>query len=447
MAEIMRQLVRLGALLIAFSLTACLSDVEKTEWRDAALYVYGPYQYAQNIDRLRAENAAQGVGVNEVAHSTTLSDHTSRRVTTPNADTLYSSAVLNLSAGPVELILPDAPGRYVSVMVMDIFTDIIDLVGSWDDARGRRFWIVGPDWAGTPPDGVSVIRSPGIDAWLLGRIFVAGPSDLEDARTVQSGLQVRSVEPGVPSQPWSITIATPPNAENAVTVVNTLLGRAPDHPHTQRAATFANKGILPGAPDSWSELSRKDRLIWSKSFERVETALKTALSQQTLQGGWRQPPAHLAQFGEDDAVRSAVSLIGFGAMRAEDATYFSAETDAIGAPLSGAQDYTLTFDPDAVPVDAFWSISAYQIEPDGRRFFYDNPLGRHSINGDTPGLMRDAAGDLTLYLSSDAPDQTGNWLPLPDDGPVAIIFRTYRPQAAVLEGVWSPPDIMPVEPE
>ena len=48
-------------------------------------------------------------------------------------------------------------------------------------------------------------------------------------------------------------------------------------------------------------------MIWTKSFERVEAALNSALNQQTLQSGWRQPPSHLAQFGEDDATRAAVS--------------------------------------------------------------------------------------------------------------------------------------------
>ena len=430
----------------ALGFSACMSETEKSEWRDAALYIYGPYQYAQNLDRIRAENAAADVSVNEVAHIRDLSDHTSRRVTTPNADTLYSSAVLNLSAGPVELVLPDAPDRYVSVMVMDIFTDIIDLVGSWEAGEYQSYWIVGPDWTGTIPDGVGLIRAPGPDAWLLGRIFVAGPSDLDAARAVQSNLIVRPVSPDAPSQPWPITTETPPRAENALASVNALLGRAPDHPHTRRAAAFAEKGIIPGKADSWSELSRMERMIWTKSFERVEAGLKSALMAQTLQGGWRQPPAHLAQFGDDDATRAAVSLIGFGAMRAEDATYFTAVTDAAGNPLDGAHDYTLTFDPEAVPVEAFWSISAYSIEADGRRFFVDNPINRHSINGDTPGLSRDDTGNLTIHLSADSPDQTENWLPLPD-GPVAILFRTYRPQDDILEGRWSPPNIERVETE
>ncbi|MEL6686541.1 MAG: DUF1214 domain-containing protein, partial [Pseudomonadota bacterium] len=140
--------------------------------------------------------------------------------------------------------------------------------------------------------------------------------------------------------------------------------------------------------------------------------------------------------------RAAVGLIGFGAMRPRDASYYTAVTDGSGQPLDGAQNYTLTFDPDAVPVDAFWSITAYAVEEDGRRFFTENPLNRHSINSDTPGLERDERGMLTLQLKSDAPQSTANWLPLPE-GPVAIIFRAYRPQPAIMDGTWFPPDIQP----
>ena len=126
---------RLILILMAASLSACISEADRAERRDAALYIYGPYQYAQNIERIRRENAALGIGVNEPAHIRTLSDHTSRRVTAPNADTLYTSTVLDLSGGPVELILPDARDRYVSVMVMDVFTDVVDLVG--DDVANQ----------------------------------------------------------------------------------------------------------------------------------------------------------------------------------------------------------------------------------------------------------------------------------------------------------------------
>ena len=53
-------------------------------------------------------------GANRIGHRRTLSDHSSRNVTTPNNDTLYSSAWLDLSAGPVEITVPKISRRYWS---------------------------------------------------------------------------------------------------------------------------------------------------------------------------------------------------------------------------------------------------------------------------------------------------------------------------------------------
>ena len=47
-----------------------------------------------------------GAPVNTFAHGRDLVDHTARDITTPNNDTLYSSAHIDLSQGPVTLRLP-----------------------------------------------------------------------------------------------------------------------------------------------------------------------------------------------------------------------------------------------------------------------------------------------------------------------------------------------------
>jgi hypothetical protein len=45
--------------------------------------------------------------LNTLAHSRNLADYKSRMVTTPNNDTLYSSANLDLRTGPVRIDVPD----------------------------------------------------------------------------------------------------------------------------------------------------------------------------------------------------------------------------------------------------------------------------------------------------------------------------------------------------
>src|SRR5256885_191355 len=65
----------------------------------------------------------QRVPVNAFGHRRQLVDHTARTVTTPNNDTLYSSTVLDLSAGPVRLDVPDFGDRYFSIAFLDSYTN------------------------------------------------------------------------------------------------------------------------------------------------------------------------------------------------------------------------------------------------------------------------------------------------------------------------------------
>ena len=65
----------------------------------------------------------QRVPVNSFGHRRQLVDHTARNVTTPNNDTLYSSTVIDLSAGPVRLDVPDFGSRYFSIAFLDAYTN------------------------------------------------------------------------------------------------------------------------------------------------------------------------------------------------------------------------------------------------------------------------------------------------------------------------------------
>lgn len=68
----------------------------------------------------------------------TLADSRTRDVTTPNADTLYSSAWLDLSLEPLFLTVPPVGDLYYSYAFIDLFSPTTS--SSSAIARGATAW-------------------------------------------------------------------------------------------------------------------------------------------------------------------------------------------------------------------------------------------------------------------------------------------------------------------
>jgi hypothetical protein len=78
---------------------------------------------ADNFIRAESDSAFAGIaalgGFGKFYHSRGLTKLDQQVVPRPNRDTLYSTAVFDLDAGPVTLTLPDASGRFMSLIVID----------------------------------------------------------------------------------------------------------------------------------------------------------------------------------------------------------------------------------------------------------------------------------------------------------------------------------------
>jgi hypothetical protein len=120
--------------------------------------------------------------------------------------------------------------------------------------------------------------------------------------------------------------------------------------------------------------------------------------------------------------------------------YLSPLADQNGDPLDPGRRYRFRIPKEGLPVDAFWSLSAYQLSPDGRLFFADNPINRYAIGDRTRGLVRNPDGSLDIYIQHAPPtdpELAANWLPLPD-GPVRLTLRLYQPRPDVITGAYRP---------
>ncbi|HQR91465.1 MAG TPA: DUF1254 domain-containing protein, partial [Caulobacter sp.] len=108
-----RELLALaGALGLAPSLASAQDADPAATARDAWLYALPLIEMAAARARILS---APGAAVNVLRHDRELADHTKRAVTTPNNDTLYSTAFVDLTQGPVILTIPAMGTRYYSV--------------------------------------------------------------------------------------------------------------------------------------------------------------------------------------------------------------------------------------------------------------------------------------------------------------------------------------------
>ena len=110
-------------------------------------YIYG---LAPNIIALTRQHAAPPPLLNRFVHATALATHQSRAVVAPNNDTLYSTAWLDLTQGPLVMHLP-AIARYHTFQFLDAYTNNFAYAGTRaTGSQGGDFLIHGPGWRGTP---------------------------------------------------------------------------------------------------------------------------------------------------------------------------------------------------------------------------------------------------------------------------------------------------------
>ena len=403
----------------------------------AFLYAYPLYEIART-----GQNRAAQPGLNRMGHRASLTDASMRQITAPNNDTIYSSAQLELSAGPVAVNAPTDLKRYFNLTFMDAFTDNFAAIGTGPTGgRGGRFWIAGPDWAGAAPAGVTVLRSSTNDVWMLGRIVVEGPDDLAAAKALQS--QITILPAGdKPPRPFAVKATSAEDAENFLAVVNEMLARSPgDKGHLARRGLYMDVGL------SGSMQSRPTGQMieaWRAYLPKGMAMLREAFQfRHLISDGWSYQERGVGGFTASDKVRAAIALGGLAALPENEAMYFHSLFESNSTEvLTGARKYVWRVPPGGVPVDAFWSLTMYQPEEDGRYFFTENPINRYSIGDRTDGLVRNADGSIDILIQRDRPDgeMAANWLPAPA-GMLRLALRAYLPKAELRDRRWKIPAV------
>lgn len=438
-----------------------LADTRAALAEEAVIATYPLYEMC----RMRAATSPRrtdGAGVapegqrwcNVFTHARELLRAGKSRVVTPNNDTLYTNAWLDLGAGPLVVDVPDTAGRYYVLGLLDFYTEPFAHIGQRrTGTQARAFLITPPGWAGTLPAGFDApgahIAAPTRWLWVIGRILVDGPQDVAAVNTLQDGFVVRPLadwQAGAAPRPQAFDPACDPKAALSADAFAQQVNRAlhenpPAADEAARMACFAPLGIAADA----GPLDAAQREALQAALDQVLPRLRATQAGSVTASGWTLMPLVEGSFGGDHLQRALVALKYIGMLESREATYPIAWRDAAGQALDGRQRYQLHFAPEALPpVDAFWSITLY----DSRDYMLvDNAIDRYAIGDRTPGLRRDADGGLTLHIAHTPPvgeAAQANWLPAPAGG-FYLCLRAYVPRAELLDGRYALPAVTPVK--
>ena len=394
---------------------------------------------------------------NSLNHIRVLESGKNAAAASPNHDTLYTLAFVDLTE-PFVFDVPAMSDRYYTIQLADAYaTNFGDIGTRHNKGAAGKYMVVGPDWKGRKPYGVKkIFHSPTTWAMPLIRILVDNENELEQIHMMQDKFKFKRLDGSdvVPLSAASVPstlepLAALPSLDSSTpadfwAIINREFTSNPPPPADKELVDqFAVVGIGPGQS---VDLSGLDPAIQKGLKRAVITGMKivTSFADDITGGasinGWGYSQANMGRYATDYLYRAGVTRMGLMANDPIEATYLSLYTDSNGKALSGGNKYSINFAADNLPpAQAFWSITMY----DSKTYsLVENSMGRFSLGDRSPGLSLNQDKSLTLYVSYDTTDEEhlSNWLPAPPEG-FYLIMRVYIPEDSVVQQTWAPPPL------
>jgi hypothetical protein len=428
-------------------------------WLATDAYIYGYPLVTMEMTRRVITNVASVAGtrgpMGQFIKLRQYPDASFRDVTAPNADTLYTTAFIDVGKEPWVLSIPDMKDRYFLMPMLDGWTNVFQVPGKRTTGTGAQTYaITGPGWKGTLPPGVKEYKSPTSIVWILGRIYCTGtPEDYAAVHALQDQFALVPLSSyGKPYTPPAGTVdpsidmktavREQVNRMDAVSYFNLLAQLMKANPPAAADAPeltkFAKIGLVPGKDFDASKLDADFvKRIPQVAFDRIMLQFKVGKSIRNI-NGWMYD-SETGVYGTDYLNRAFVAAIGLGANRIQDAVYPTSLKDAEGKAYDGANKYVIHIPKGQLPpVRGFWSVTMY----DANYFFVANPINRYSISA-RQNLKANPDGSIDLYVQNQSPgaDKESNWLPAPKDKFI-LMLRMYWPNEkppSIINGTWKPP--------
>lgn len=376
-----------------------------------------------------------------------------------NVDTLYASATLDLSKGPLVLTVPAYQNTY-SILQLDLFGNIFSNQLAPNTAGGV-YSLIPPGYKGDIPAGTTAVQMPYTSVELIFRAdkYTADGQDVSDqANDFRTNLQLQTLE----------AHNLDPKAGKTKIVPLYVLSPSPKQMADEGFAISPTQTLEvmqeAMAASSTVPLTKNDRQLIKNFNNRFNAAKSSAnasgerlsdiiegaqAAHQAIIDRWHSHVDehywihfdNVGHWGKSYLDRAALNEYIQWGNDAQAAYYGHAFKDEDGLPLDGGEySYAIHFTKDQIPqAKRFWSITAYtpeQIE------LVENSLEKYNVASYTPGLVTDADGGVTIRLQANAPKNApqANWLPIPN-GPFNVMLRVYGPEGSAADGTYLPPKI------
>lgn len=413
------------------------------------------------------EETATKAPLNQLHHAIALASASFRGVVTPNVDTLYSQAFIDLGDGPLVFVKP-ASDRYCSAQFMNSWTNSVEIAGSGGglggDVNSEQVCLLmrEDDHDTVVPAGMKEIRFSGNLGWIIGRTLCDDESDLPNVRAIQDRMKLLPLAAYLSGESYVPPTGTY-DPKNDYVPVERVMSMSPveffkeanrlmkDNPPVSADQPMMDRirsiGVGPGLVF--------DPAILGKDAAAIEKAWKEMLDKVSLRimessrkffvywGPWEYLGKPISEFGTEYDYRAMVALKGLGANPVSAAIYASANNDSEGKPLKAGGRYKVHFKKGELPPvmkDGFWSITAYGDD----HFLIPNSLNRYCINDRTPFVLNED-GSLDLLIQPEQPKDDdplkANWLPIGDKG-FHLFLRIYCPDNGKIDGGWKAPTIV-----
>lgn len=296
-----------------------------------------------------------GKGFNEFAHYRDLiPDDTPD---TPQHDTLYSLAVLDLRREPIVVSVPDVVDPFTYMLQLgDTSTETLPYISTLTTGnQARNVALVGPDYQGHLPadrlDGVITTR--GQFVIVIGRTSIVDPDDLVPLQQIQDGMALRPLSEylgtGTPPEPAPVAFpAWDDDKADGLGVFDyinqTLAWHPPAFGEVDHMARFAQIGVVPGQRFTTERMDDDLVAALESGIADAKAEIESMVEQiSPVVNGWTWATNDISRFGTDYLVRAAVSLKNIYPNAPDHAIYGQAFRDADGETLTGEHIYTITF--------------------------------------------------------------------------------------------------------